>query len=126
MYKRQAQLLHLSADDVVEGLPLALQVLKVLPPGVGGAHQDEEALAAFLHVGEVGGNAVEPHVGAEGDEVGLEGAGEVGLGVHLGGLGDVAPLDVGNGDQLPLPQVGQGVLVGAQPVKPQGLVIRCV
>ena len=45
------------------------------------------------------------------------------FGVHLGGLGDVAALDVGDGDGILLAQVGERAGVGAQPRNTVGLVI---
>ena len=47
-------------------------VLKVLGAGVGGAAQDEHALALVLAVRQVGADGVQAHVGGQGDEVGFE------------------------------------------------------
>ena len=100
-----------------------LLILKVLGAGVGGAHQYEHALALLFHKRHIGLDGIQAHVGGQGDEVGLEIALEVSLGVHLGGLGDVAALDVGNHRHAGGLHVVQGLLVGVQAVQTQALVV---
>ncbi len=52
-----------------------LFVLKIFGAGVGGAAQNEHALALLLAVRQVGADGVEAHVGGQRDDVGLEVAG---------------------------------------------------
>ena len=116
--------MELVAHHVVDVAAVGqLLVLKVLRAGVGGAHQHEQALARAGDVGQVGADGIQAHVGGQGDEVGLKVALEVGLGVHLGGLGDVAPLDVRDDRHAGGLHVVQGLLVGADAVQPQALVV---
>ena len=107
--------MQLLAHDVIDALAILRgQILDIFRTLVGGADEHEHALAVILDIGKIRGQAVEAHIRAQRDEVGLELTGEVRLGVHLGGLGDVAALDVGDDDGLLLAQVGEGAAVGAQ------------
>ncbi len=98
-------------------------VLKVLGAGVGGAAQHKDALALVLAVGQIGADGIQAHVGGQRNDVGFEVAGEVRLGVHLGGFGDVPPLDVGNDRQTGGPGHFQGLGVGAHTVHAQGFIV---
>src|SRR5699024_8403110 len=88
-----AQLVQLVAHQVVDVAAVGqLLVLKVLGAAVGGAAQHEHPLAGLFGVGQVRADGVQSHIGGQSDEVGLKVPGKVADGVHLGGLGDVAPL----------------------------------
>jgi len=100
-----------------------LLVLKVLGTAVGGAAEHEQALALLFGVGQIGADGVQTHVGSQRHKVGLEVAGEVAHGIHLGGLGNVAALDVGNDRHTGLAHGLQGVGVGLHALQTQRLIV---
>src|SRR5574341_78699 len=77
----------------VEGFPVDGEVLDLARLRVGGLDEDEEPPAVLLRGLDEWVHAVGPEERVDGDRVGGEGD-EVGLRVRLGGLGDVAALDV--------------------------------
>ena len=100
-----------------------LLVLKVLGTAVGGAAEHEHTLALLFSVGQIGADGVQTHVGCQRNEIALKIAGEVTHGVHLGGLGNVAALDVGDHRHTGLTHSLQGVGVGLHALKTQRLVV---
>ena len=80
-------------------------------------------LALLGAVRQIRADGVKAHVGGQRDDVGLEITGKVRLGVHFGGLGNVAALDVGNDGQAGGAGQLQRFGVGAHAVQAQGLII---
>ena len=119
-----AQSVQLVAHQIVDVAAVGqLLVLKVLGTAVGGAAEHEHALALLFGVGQVGADGVQTHIGCQRDEIALEIAGKVTHGVHLGGLGNVAALDVGDHRHTGLTHSLQGVGVGLHALKAQRLVV---
>ena len=119
-----AQSVQLVAHQIVDVAAVCqLLILKVLGTAVGGAAEDEHALALLFGIGQVGADGIQTHVGGQGDEIRLEVAGEVAHGVHLGGLGDIAALDIGDDRDTSLADSGQGLGVGLHALQTQGLVV---
>ena len=119
-----AQSVQLVAHQVVDVAAVGqLLVLKVLGTAVGGAAEHEQALALLFGVGQIGADGVQAHVGGQRHKVGLEVAGEVAHGIHLGGLGNVAALDVGNDRHTGLAHGLQGVGVGLHALQTQRLIV---
>ena len=119
-----AESVELVAHQIIDVAAVGqLLVLKVLGTAVGGAAQHEHALALLFGVGQVGADGVQTHVGCQRDEVGLEVAGKVTHGVHLGSLGDIAALDVGDDRDASLAHSLQGVGVGLHALHAQRLII---
>ena len=100
-----------------------LLILEILCAAVGGAAEDEHTLALLFCVGQIGADGVQTHVGSQRDEVGLEIAGKVAHGVHFGGLGDVAALDVGDDRHTGLADSLQGVGICLQALEAQSLIV---
>ena len=112
------------ADEVVNmAAVIELFVLKVLGAGVGGAAQDKDALALLGAVRQIGADRVKAHIGGQRDDVGLKVAGKVRFGVHLGGFGNVAALDVGNDRQAGGACKLQRFGVGAHAVQTEGFIV---
>ena len=119
-----AQSVQLVAHQIVDVTAIGqLLVLKVLGTAVGGAAEHEHALALLFGVGQVGADGVQTHIGCQRDEIALEITGKVTHGVHLGGLGNVAALDVGDHRHTGLAHRLQGVGVGLHALKAQRLVV---
>ena len=100
-----------------------LFVFIIFRAGVGGAAQHEHALALFRHVFRVRRDGIQPHIGRQRNEVRLELAVQMGLGIHLGRFGNVAALDVRDGHKALPAQVFQRGFIGQHAVQAQRLVI---
>ena len=119
-----AQCVQLVTHQIVDVAAVGqLLVLKVLGTSVGGAAEYEHTLALLFGIGQVGADGVQTHIGCQRNEVALEIAGKVTHGVHLGGLGDIAALDVRDHRHTGLAHSLQGVGVGLHALHAQRLII---
>ena len=119
-----AQLAQAVAHQVVHmAAVLQLFILKIFCAGVGGAAQYKQALALFLAVRQVGADGIQAHIGGQRDDISLKVAGKVCLGVHLGGFGNIAALDIGNDRQAGGAHHLQGFGVSAHAIQTKGFII---
>ena len=99
------ELFHARGHMLVDRLAIAPQVLEVLAAGVRGFHEHEYARASRLGRLHEGLDRVESEVGVHGEGVGCPRAGEPAVGIGLGGGADVAPLAIGEHEELLRPRV---------------------
>ena len=77
----------------------------------------------MLHIRHIGLNGIQAHVRSQRDEIGLEIALKVCLGIHFGGFGNIAALDIGDHGHTGGAHSGQRVSIGLHAVHAQAFVI---
>ncbi len=110
-------------DVLVERFAVAEQILKETGAAVAGADEDEDATAVLAGAAQEGFDGVAAEVGVDGQGVGVPDgqrraavadAGEGGVGVGDGGVGDVVALAVEDGEHTAFTSAAQDALQRGQ------------